>query len=129
MQPTWIFTGANVAQQWRGRAAVGMAAALLTTWVAAPARADDSPDTTAPVITDMGIADGGRFNKVVTIAPRFSDDVAVVQLDFLVDGALVAKRVGRPWVYYWNTLAVTSGDATVEVVAHDAAGNTSAPAV
>jgi hypothetical protein len=124
-----IFTGANVAQQWRGRVAVVMVAALMTAGVANPAWAEEPPDTTAPVITDMGIADGARVNKAVALRPTVSDDVAVVQVDFLINGAVVAKRTARPWSHVWNTLAVTSGSATVEMIAHDAAGNTSAPAV
>jgi hypothetical protein len=68
--------------------------------------------------------------STVTLAATASDDVAVVGVQFKVNGANVGAEVlNPPYFVPWNTTAVADGSHVVTAVARDPAGNsvTSAP--
>lgn len=68
----------------------------------------------------------GTFNVTGTV----TDNVGADHVDVSVDGVLVgvASVSGTDWTYRWDSTTVTDGARTIEFVAHDAAGNVSAPA-
>jgi hypothetical protein len=103
-----------------------MAAVLAATLCGVPAAdAAEEADTTAPVIGDIGIVPGTHINKLVTLQPVVSDDVAVTQVVLRVNHGNVASARSAPWSLSWNSGAVYDQNVLIEVVAYDAAGNKS----
>ena len=82
-------------------------------------------DATAPVVAMTAPASGATVSgSSVSVSASASDDVAVVGVQFKLDGAnLGAEKTAAPWAIAWNTSAVTAGAHTLTAVARDAAGN------
>jgi hypothetical protein len=81
-------------------------------------------DTTAPTVALTSPAAGATVSGSVSIAASASDNVAVVGVQFKLDGANVGSEdTTAPYSVAWNTAAVTNGSHTVTAVARDAAGN------
>jgi hypothetical protein len=67
----------------------------------------------------------GSVSGTLTIAATATDDVAIVGVQFLVDGVnLGAEDTTAPYEASWATLTVPNGDHTLTAVARDAAGHT-----
>jgi len=96
------------------------------------------PDTLSPVISSIELRDannnliqnGGRVSGVVDISAHVSDDTGISKVAFYAAGQLITElpfdpvRSSLVAATDWNTaLGGISGNATVEVVAYDAAGN------
>ncbi|MDT0261852.1 fibrinogen-like YCDxxxxGGGW domain-containing protein [Jatrophihabitans lederbergiae] len=83
-----------------------------------------APDTTAPTASITSPASGASVYGPVTVTATAADDRAVSSVDLLVDGAVLATSTTAPYSFNWSATAV--GSHTLQVVAHDAAGNTGA---
>jgi predicted amidohydrolase len=82
------------------------------------------PDTTPPSISLTAPASGATVAGTVTIAAAASDDVAVVRVRFLVDGAqLGSDDTTAPYSATWDTRTVSNASHTIAATAYDAAGN------
>ena len=91
-----------------------------------------APDTTAPSVSITSPTAGAGVSGTVNVVASASDDVAVVGVQFKVDGANVgAEDVVPPFAIAWNTSGLSNGNHTLVAVARDTAGNvaTSAPVV
>jgi beta-glucanase (GH16 family) len=88
-------------------------------------------DTTPPNVTVTAPASNATVSGAsVTVSASAADNVGVVGVQFLLDGAaLGAEDVAAPYTVSWNTGAVANGQHTLAARARDAAGNaaTSAP--
>lgn len=80
------------------------------------------PDTTPPTASITSPADGSSLYGPVTVTATAADDRGVASVDLLVDGAVVATSTTAPYSFTWSATAV--GSHTLQVLAHDAAGNT-----
>src|SRR5439155_583441 len=73
---------------------------------------------------------GATVSGTVTIAATASDNVAVVGVQFKLDGAnLGAEDTTNPYTVSWDTTTAATGPHTLTAVARDAAGNASTTSV
>ena len=88
-------------------------------------------DITAPTVSMTAPAAGATVSGTnVTVAATATDNVAVVGVQFRLDGVnLGAEDTASPYTVAWNTSGVANGAHTVSAVARDAAGNTATAAV
>ena len=88
-------------------------------------------DTTFPAVAMTAPANGATVSGSVSVSANASDNVAVVGVQFLLDGvALGAEDTTSPYSISWNTATATNGTHSVSARARDAAGNqTTATAV
>jgi hypothetical protein len=87
-------------------------------------------DTTHPTVTVSAPANGATVSGTVSVAASASDNVAVVGVQFKLDGAnLSAEDTLSPYSVSWSTTGASNGSHTLVAVARDAAGNstTSSP--
>jgi hypothetical protein len=83
-----------------------------------------NPDVAAPVVSVLSPVAGSVVSGVVGLSASASDDVAVVGVQFRVDGVNVGSEVlGSPWSGSWDSRLVGDGSHVVSAVARDAAGN------
>ena len=83
-------------------------------------------DTTAPTIqTVSGPADGTTVIGTATIDVTATDNVAVAQVELLVNNGVVATDTTAPYSLNWDTTATTDGSATYAVRVSDTSGNSS----
>jgi hypothetical protein len=88
------------------------------------ASADVTADTVRPVVTLTGPSAGATVGRLVELKANASDDVAVVAVYFLVDGAQVGPEdTTAPYSFTWDSRSVANGDHSVTAVARDAGGN------
>jgi len=88
------------------------------------------PDATPPTVSITSPASGATVGGTTTVTASASDNVGVVGVQFLLDGAnLGAEDTATPYSMSWNTTTASNGSHTLSAVARDAAGNrtTSAP--
>jgi hypothetical protein len=82
-------------------------------------------DTTAPSVSVTGPTDASTISGAVAVTATASDDVGVVSVQFLLDGATLGPIISTPpFATDWLTTATTNGAHTLTAVARDAAGNT-----
>ena len=82
-----------------------------------------SVDTTAPSSSLTGPVDGATISGAITVTASASDNVGVVGVQFLLDGAaLGAEDTTAPYSVSWNTIGA-DGPHTLAARARDAAGN------
>ncbi|HJZ53858.1 MAG TPA: LamG-like jellyroll fold domain-containing protein, partial [Gemmataceae bacterium] len=87
-------------------------------------------DTTPPTVTVTNPASGATVSGIITVSANASDNVGVVGVQFLLNGAnLGAEDTTAPYSVSWNTTSVANGTYTLAAVARDAAGNTATSAV
>src|SRR5438034_533151 len=88
------------------------------------------PDTAAPTVAITSPASGATVTGSVTVSADASDNVAVVGVQFQLDGAaLGAEDTTAPYAVTWNTTTAAPGTHTLRAVARDAANNTATAAV
>jgi chitodextrinase len=109
---------ANGADYTSREGAVSLRPQLVVT-VDAPA-----PDTVAPTASITAPAAGATVSGAVTVQASASDNVGVSRVDLLVDGAPHSSDSAPPYVFVWDTAAVSNGSHTLMAVASDGAGNT-----
>lgn len=80
-------------------------------------------DTTPPAVTLNAIA--SPVSGTVTVSAIATDDVGVVQVDFLANGALIGSDTSGPFDVQWSTTSIANGDYELTATARDAAGNSS----
>ena len=85
-----------------------------------------SGDTTAPTVGLTSPASGSTVTGSVSVAASASDNVAVVGVQFKIDGGnLGTEDTTAPYSVSWSSANVSNGGHNVTAVARDAAGNTS----
>ena len=84
-----------------------------------------APDTTPPNgVAVTAPAAGATVSGTVSVRATASDNVGVVGVQFLLDGAnLGAEDTSAPYTVSWNTATAANGAHTLSVRARDAAGN------
>jgi hypothetical protein len=83
------------------------------------------PDTSAPSVELTSPAAGATVSGSITVGASASDDVAVVGVQFKVNGANIeGEDTSAPYSVSWDTTKVSNGSHTLSAVARDAAGNT-----
>jgi fibronectin type 3 domain-containing protein len=83
-------------------------------------------DTTAPTVTLTSPANGATVSgSSVTISANASDNAGVSNVEFFVDGSLLASDTSSPYSTVWNSTAVPNGTHTILARAYDAARNSS----
>ncbi len=81
-------------------------------------------NTQPPTVSVSGPAAGATVSGAVTLAANASDDVAVTQVKWYVDGVEVAWDAdGAPWERSWNSTSVPDGPHQLFAKAADSAGN------
>ncbi len=83
-----------------------------------------------PEISILNLIDGGCISGTVDIelyADDDTDDLSKVEL--FIDNELVRTFNSAPYSYTWNTEGISSGNHTVQAVAYEGAGQTSAESV
>ena len=87
------------------------------------------PDTTAPTVAMTSPASGSTVSGPVAVSANASDDVAVVGVQFQLDGAaLGAEDTTAPYSVSWDTTSAVPGSHTLRAIARDAANNTATSA-
>src|SRR5207302_1674987 len=87
-------------------------------------------DTTPPTVSISSPASGTTVGATISVTASASDNVGVVGVQFLLDGAnLGAEDTSAPYSVSWNTTTASNASHTLTAVARDAAGlrTTSAP--
>ncbi len=77
------------------------------------------PDTTPPVITGFAPADGTAVTGVVPLTASVTDNVAVDQVEFMIDGAVVGTDKTRPFAVSWDSKTAANGPVAYSVRAVD----------
>ena len=88
-------------------------------------------DTSAPTVSMASPSSGATLSgKSVSVSASATDNVAVVGVQFKLDGSnLGSEVVSSPYATTWDTTSAANGSHTITAVARDAAGNvkTSSP--
>src|SRR5207244_961125 len=86
-------------------------------------------DTTPPTVSLTAPATGHSVKGTITVSASASDNVGVVGVQFMLDGAnLGAEATAAPNAVSWNTTTATDASHTLTAVARHAAGNTATAA-
>jgi len=81
-------------------------------------------DTTPPEVTIVNPVDSGTVGGTVTLAADATDDVAVVGLQFTIDGVNFGDEIASaPFEVQWDTTTAGDGTHVVAAIARDAANN------
>jgi hypothetical protein len=88
------------------------------------AQADIAADTVPPSVSITQPANGSTVSGLTTISAGASDDVAIVGVQFLLDGApLGTEDTTPPYSMVWSTTAAANGSHALSARARDAGGN------
>lgn len=82
-----------------------------------------TPDTTKPSAGITEPASGATVNNTINLKATAVDNVAVVKVEFLVDGLVKERRFAAPYDFSWDTKTAGNGSRILRVVAYDAVGN------
>lgn len=86
-------------------------------------------DTIRPTVGVTSPGAGTTVSGTITVAANATDNVAVVGVQFKLDGAsLGAERTAPPYSVSWNTTTAPDGPHVLTAVARDAASNASTSA-
>ena len=84
-------------------------------------------DTTLPTVSVTAPTSGATVSSTINVSANASDNVAVVGVQFKLDGAnLGAEVTSQPYSILWDTTAAANGSHTLTAAARDAAGNQAA---
>lgn len=86
-------------------------------------------DTSAPSVTITSPSDGANVSGTTTINANASDNVAITQMEVLIDGVVVAQSNSASISYSWNTLSYLEGSHTIQVRASDSSNLTGSSSV
>jgi chitodextrinase len=82
-------------------------------------------DTTPPTISITSPTAGATLSGTVNVTANASDNDAVAQVQFKLDGSnLGSPDTTAPYSYSWDSATATNGSHTLTAVATDASGNT-----
>jgi hypothetical protein len=91
------------------------------------AAATVTADTTAPTVAVTSPSSGSTVAGTVPLTASASDDVAVMGVQFLIDGiATGAEDTSAPYSINWTSTLAANGNHVITARARDAAGNTTA---
>ena len=79
-------------------------------------------DTIAPA-TAVTAPAGATVSGTTTVTASATDNVAVTNVEFFVDGTLAATDTTAPYSFTWNTTTAVNGAHSLSTKAYDAAGN------
>lgn len=84
-----------------------------------------TPDTTPPSVSlTVPSANSTVGGSSVTLTATASDNVAIANVQFKVDGANIGSAItSSPYTTSWNSTVVTDGSHTLYAVAKDTSGN------
>ena len=121
---TSVWNTIGVANGVHSLTAVARDAAGNTT-TATPVSVTVNNDVAPPIVAITAPADGATVSgTAVTVSATASDNVAVVGVQFQLDGAnLGAADTASPYSIAWNTTTASNGSHSLTAVASDAAGN------
>jgi peptidoglycan/xylan/chitin deacetylase (PgdA/CDA1 family) len=85
--------------------------------------ADSGGPPSTPTVSLTGPSSGSALTGQVTFSATASSQVGISQVQFLVDGAVVATATSAPYTATWDSSAVGDGAATVTARAVDTGGN------
>ena len=89
----------------------------------------DGSHAIAPTVAVSAPAPGAMVTgSAVNLAAAASDDGAVSQVQFFVDGVSVGSASQAPWKVTWNSASVANGSHTITAKATDNAGNSTTSA-
>jgi hypothetical protein len=92
--------------------------------VAPPPPPPPPGDTTPPAVALTSPNAGATVSGSVSVAANATDNVAVVGVQFKIDGSNVGgEDTSAPYSVNWASTGVSNGNHTVTAVARDAAGN------
>lgn len=103
-------------------------------WVGSSGQTTTTPpppatDTTKPVTAISSPANNSAAKDTITITGSATDNVAVVKVELLVDGAVKATDSAAPFASFsWDTKTVADGSHSLSIKAYDAAGNSATSA-
>jgi hypothetical protein len=81
-------------------------------------------DITPPSVSMTAPSNGASVSGTITVSANASDNVGVVGVQFMVDGAAAGPEVpSAPYSISWNSASVPNGSRTITARARDAAGN------
>src|SRR3989454_860388 len=87
-----------------------------------------APDPTPPAVSITSPANGTTVSSTITASATASDNVAVVGVQFKLDGANYgAEDTTSPYSTSWNTTTVSNGSHTLTAIARDAARQQTTP--
>src|SRR5207249_231157 len=84
-------------------------------------------DPTAPTVSLTAPAAGAALTGTTTLTASAADNISVVGVQFLLDGAALGAEVtgaGPSYSLNWNTAGASNGAHSLSARARDAAGNT-----
>jgi hypothetical protein len=81
------------------------------------------PDTTTPAAVLNAPLGGSTVSGLVPVTVNASDNIAVVRVDLMVNGTVVATDNAAPFTFSWDSTGIANGKASMSAVAYDAAGN------
>ena len=80
-------------------------------------------DITAPTVS-IGVRKASSGSSgMLAVTATANDNVGVSRVDFYVNGSLSSTVITAPYIYNWDSTAVTNGSYTLIAKAYDAAGN------
>jgi hypothetical protein len=84
----------------------------------------NTTDTTPPTVSMTAPANGATVSGTVTVSANASDNVAVANVQFLLDGAnLGSADSASPYSVSWDTTTASNGSHTLSATATDTSGN------
>lgn len=83
------------------------------------------PDTVAPVVSLVAPLAGSTISGTTVVDVSASDDVGVVKVDLYLDGVFFVSDSSSPYSFALDTSTLSNGNHVLEVVASDAAQNSS----
>lgn len=102
----------------------------LASWIDSGAPFDDvggTPDTSAPVVTITPVS--SPVTGTVVLSAAAVDDIGVIEVRYLLDGALLGISPVAPYSVAWDTSLTADGSYALTAEAEDAAGNVGQSAV
>src|SRR5258706_6636419 len=117
-------TGLAAATSYSYRARAVDAAGNLSAYSSTAFATTPAPDTMAPTVSMTAPATGATVSATTTITASAADNIGVVGVQFLLDGALLGAEQTGPYSLAWNTASAVNGSHTLSARARDAAGNT-----
>ena len=115
---------------WNGAGCSGTGTCIVTMTQAESVTANFSllppppPDNEAPLVSIFAPSNGAIITGGISITASASDNVGVVGVQFLLDGAaLGAELTNSPWTMLWHSSLEVPGIYTLGAQARDAAGN------
>lgn len=89
-----------------------------------------APDTVPPAVAMTAPVDGASVQGLVGLAADASDDVGVVGVQFLLDGAVLgAEDTVAPYAASWDTTTAPNGPHSLTARARDSVNTTTSTAV